>query len=71
VINIKTKFSSKKISRGEYNYRGFVVQCCGYYFPDHKVVWEAYDPETEEGVARGFSKKEVLVEIDSFMDKEK
>lgn len=58
-----------KISKGEYQYRGFKVYFFGYYEPEHRVVWEGIDEETGEGVARGYTKREVMREIDYFLDR--
>jgi hypothetical protein len=62
-------YRAKKISKGEYIYRGFRVYCFGYYEPEQRVVWEAVD-SIGDGVAHGFSKKSVMRAIDYFMDKE-
>jgi len=60
---------AKRISQGEYVYRGFRIHCVGYYEPEHHIAWEAIEESTGEGVARGFSKREVMCEIDYFMDR--
>lgn len=56
----------KKIRSGKYLYKGFILTRIGYYPPDKKVVWEAVDPKTGEGVAHGFSRKELKYSIDNF-----
>ena len=61
---------SKKVNKGEYLYRGFKVYCFGYYEPEHRTVWEGIDEISGEGVARGYTKREVISEIDYFMDRE-
>lgn len=63
-------YRAKRISKGEYIYRGFRVYCFGYYEPEHHVVWEAVDESTGDGVAHGLSKKSVMRGIDYFMDKQ-
>lgn len=65
---MKSKEHAKKISSGEYVYRGFRIHNCGYYEPEHKVIWEGIDEETGEGIARGFSKRQVMREIDYSLD---
>jgi len=60
---------AKKINKGEYLYRGFKIQYFGYYEPEHRVVWEGIDESTGDGVARGFTKKEVMREIDYNLDR--
>ncbi len=50
------KGAATKISKGEYIYRGYRIYCFGYYEPEHRVVWEAVDPETGDGVAYGFTR---------------
>lgn len=65
------KYRAKKIKSGEYYYRGYKIYCLGYYEPDQKIVWEGLDEATGEGVAHGFTKKSVMVEIDYFLDNNK
>jgi hypothetical protein len=60
---------AKRISKGEYEYRGFIVRCFGYYHPEQRVVWEGVDESTGEGVARGYTKREAMGEIDYFLDR--
>lgn len=57
------KYRAKRLSRGEYLYRGFKVTCLGYYNPDHHVVWEATD-EHGCGFGQGYSLAEVKMWID-------
>ena len=35
------KHKCKRIRRGNYEYRGYIIQCVGYYHPEHRVCWEA------------------------------
>lgn len=37
------KLSAKRISKGHYIYRGFRINCVGYYPPEKRTVWEAID----------------------------
>lgn len=55
----------KKIKAGTYSYRGWIIQCVGYYEPERRVVWEAYDPETGCADFHGFSKREIKWRIDN------
>ena len=56
----------KRIRSGKYLYKGFIITNLGYYPPDKKTVWEAVDPETNEGVAHDFTLKRVKQAIDNF-----
>jgi len=60
---------AKRIAKGEYMYKGYKIRFFGYYEPEHRVVWEAIDESTSEGVAHGFTKKECMREIDYFTDR--
>lgn len=64
---------AKRIEKGCYNYRGYLLNCIGYWQPDHRVCWEAWkldeDGDKEEVIAKGFRKGEIMREIDSFLDK--
>lgn len=33
----------KRILKGHYEYRGFKINCIGYYPPERRVVWECVD----------------------------
>jgi hypothetical protein len=59
---------TKKIRQGQYEYRGFVINNCGYYEPEHKTVWEGIDKEGN-GIARGYTKKDVMYEIDFILNR--
>lgn len=59
---------SKKIKKGEYEYRGFLVICFGYYEPKKRIVWEGINRITGNEIAKGFTKKEIMREIDYFID---
>ena len=62
-------FSCKKIRAGKYEYRGWVISCVGYYEPERRVCWEAYDPQTGYADFHGFSKKEIKWLIDANLSK--
>lgn len=59
----------KKIKAGTYSYRGWIIQCVGYYESERCVVWEAYDPETGCADFHGFSKREIKWRIDENLSK--
>lgn len=65
---------AKKIEKGRYSYRGYILNCNGYWQPDHRIAWEAYkmdeDDEIETVVAKGFAKKKIMKDIDDFLDKD-
>ena len=66
------KHKCKRICRGLYEYREYIIQCVGYYNPEHRVVWEAC-PKGNMLCAdfHGFSLREVKMAIDYDLDKEK
>ena len=63
-------FRATKIESGEYIYRGFKIYRIGYYEPEKRVVWEGVDESTQEGITRGYTKKDVMNEIDYFLEQE-
>lgn len=63
----KPKEHAHKISRGHYLYRGYRINCVGYYEPEHRVVWECVDVD-ESGFGHSFSKRGCMLEIDSVID---
>jgi hypothetical protein len=62
-------YPCKKIKAGTYEYRGWIVSCVGYYEPEKRVCWEAYDPETGCGDFHGYSKREIKWLIDDSLTK--
>ena len=62
-------FLCKKIKAGTYKYRGWIIQCVGYYEPERRVVWEGYDPETGCADFHAFSKKAIKRLIDDSLSK--
>jgi hypothetical protein len=64
------KAVAHKISKGQYQYRGFDVVRLGYYPPERHTVWEASDPLTGAVVAHGYTKRECLARIDEFLRKD-
>ena len=60
--------ATKKIARGEYEYRGYLIRRLGYYHPEKRVAWEGID-KNGDGIARGFTKREIVREIDYMIDR--
>ena len=64
-IGVVTKrFPCKKIRAGKYEYRGWIISSVGYYEPEKRVAWEAYDPNSGCADFHGFSKQEIKWLID-------
>lgn len=59
---------TKKIERGKYEYRGYVIQKFGYYHPEHRVCWEVLDSKGD-AVEFGFTKKQAMRNVDYMLDK--
>ena len=64
------KHKCKRIHRGKYEYRGYIIQCEGYYPPEQRVVWEAGPKGKIYADFHGFSLREVKMDIDYNLDKE-
>ena len=64
------KHKCKRIHNGNYEYRGYIIQCVGYYPPEQRVVWEACPKGEIYADFHGFSLKEVKMAIDNDLDKE-
>lgn len=64
------KNKAKRLSRGHYLYRGYKINCVGYYEPEQRVVWEAVD-EYGCGFAQSYTLREVKCEIDYELDHRK
>lgn len=64
------KHKCKRIHRGKYEYRGYIIQCAGYYHPEHRVCWEACLKGEIYADFHGFSLREVKMAIDCDLDKE-
>jgi hypothetical protein len=62
-------YPCKKIRAGKYQYRGWVISRVGYYEPEQRVTWEAYDPKTGCADFHGFSKREIKALIDTDLSK--
>ena len=46
------QFHAKRLGRGRYLYRGFIIHCCGYFDSTYRNVWEVID---HDGSAFGHS----------------
>ena len=57
------KQGATKISAGQYKYKGFIINCLGYYEPEHRTCWEAVDREGN-GFGHAYTKWEVMRNID-------
>jgi hypothetical protein len=66
---VTRRFTCKKIRAGKYEYRGWIISCVGYYEPEQRVCWEAYDPNTGCADFHGFSKQEIKWLIDEDLSK--
>ena len=66
-----TYLKCKRIHRGKYEYRGYIIQCAGYYPPEQRIVWEAGPKGEIYADFHGFSLREVKMAIDYDLDKEK
>lgn len=68
-------YRAKRIEKGRYSYRGYILNCCGYWQPDHCIVWEAYkideDGEIDEVIAKNFTKKALMDEVDQVRNSKK
>lgn len=63
------KHKAKRLSKGLYLYRGFQIECVGYYQPEHRVCWEAVEENGINGWAHHYTLKDVKREIDDELDK--
>lgn len=61
----KMKHKAKRISTGHYVYRGYCVNCVGYYEPERRVCWEAIDID-----GCGFAHSYTLRDTKKLIDKE-
>lgn len=54
----------KRRPDGKYEYRGYIIRNHGYYPPDQRVWWEAYNPETGQADFHAGTKREIKMLID-------
>lgn len=62
------KYHAHKVDTNIYEYRGFQVECIGYYPPEGRVVLEAVDHDGS-GFAHAFTLRECKMWIDKELDK--
>lgn len=62
------KHRTHRVDTNIYEYRGFQVECVGYYPPEGRVVWEAVDHDGI-GFAHAFTLRECKMWIDEELDK--
>lgn len=62
------KYKAKRLERGRYLYRGFIVECVGYIDSQHPNAWEATDHDGS-GFAQSGSLEETKMWIDYELDK--
>lgn len=62
------KYHAHRVDTNIYEYRGFQVECVGYYPPEGRIVWEAVDHDGS-GFAHAFTLRECKMWIDKELDK--
>lgn len=62
------KHRAHRIGANIYEYRGFQIECVGYYSPEHRIVWEAVDHDGS-GFAHAYTFRECKMWIDKELDK--
>lgn len=63
------KYKCKRICKGNYEYRGYIIQRLGYYHPEKRIIWEACPKGKMYADYNGFSLSEVKIAIDCDLDK--
>lgn len=58
------KCKAKRIRKGCYEYRGYIIQSVGYYEPEHRVCWEAHLPDVICADYHGYTLREIKLLID-------
>jgi hypothetical protein len=61
-------YKAKRISKGNYEYRGYWIHCCGYYPPEQRVVWECIDKDGS-GFGHDYSLKACKLWVDEELKK--
>ena len=62
-MNQNKPHKAKRLWKGRYLYRGYIIHTVGYYHPEHRVCWEAID-ENGYGFAHSFSMRECKMWVD-------
>ena len=55
--------------KSQTEYRGYIIQCAGYYPPEQRIVWEGGPKGEIYADFHGFSLSEVKLAIDYDLDK--
>lgn len=61
----------KKISAGNYQYRGYEIHNCGYHHPDHCVWWEACEINSDNASFHATTKRRIIEMIDEDFERER
>ena len=61
------KYKAKKLERGKYLYRGFIIECVGYIDSQHHNAWQAHD-DICDYCAQSGTLKEAKIWIDDEID---
>lgn len=64
------KHVAHRVDTNIYEYRGFRIECVGYYPPEHRVCWEAVD-ENGCGFAHAYTLRECKRWVDIELDEKK
>ena len=64
------KQGAAKIRKGQYQYRGYILNCVGYFDSMHPIWWEAIN-DKGEGELHAPTKKELMRHIDEDIDEMK
>ena len=54
----------KKIRKGKYEYKEYVIVNCGYHQPDHCIWWEASYINSGEVICHAKTKREIIKMLD-------
>lgn len=67
-MNQTNTHKAKRLWKGRYLYRGYIIHTVGYYPPEHRVCWEAMD-EKGYAFAHSFSMRECKKWVDREIEK--
>ena len=63
------KYRAKRIRKGHYEYRGFEIECVGYFEPEKRVCWECVDPKDGCAFGHSYTLKDCKSEIDRELER--
>ena len=66
---MSNKYRAHRVVSRIYEYRGFQIECVGYYPPEHRVCWEAVD-EDGNGFAHAYTLRECKMLVDKELEKD-